>query len=180
MADAPGQPDHAQRRSRPSSPAGLLPSGSGLRRAGLAVAGAAILASPLLSASGPAGAATTETWNRLAGCESGGNWHINTGNGYYGGLQFSQPTWVAMGGTKYAPRADLASPAEQMAIGEVLLRANGWSWRAWPACSRKLGLTYEDARETDHTVHGTFVHVHTYRPVPPPKHHAPLGKLELK
>jgi nucleoid-associated protein YgaU len=87
----------------------------------------------------PAEAASDRTWNRLAQCESGGRWHINTGNGYYGGLQFSASTWRHFGGTKYARRADLATRAEQVLIAERTLRAQGWG--AWPACSRKLGLT---------------------------------------
>jgi hypothetical protein len=92
----------------------------------------------LLGLAAPADAASDRTWNRLAQCESGGRWHINTGNGYYGGLQFSRSTWRAFGGAKYAPRADQASRAEQVAIAEKTLRAQGWG--AWPACSRKLGL----------------------------------------
>ncbi len=156
------------------------PRTSGRRRLRWAAVGAAVAAlvvTPLLTSSGPAGAATTATWNRLAGCESGGNWHINSGNGYYGGLQFSQGTWDAMGGKKYASRADLASAQEQMAIGENLLRATHWSWRSWPVCSRKLGLTYADARATDHIVDGTFVHAYDY-----PGHgktQGPLKKLVL-
>jgi hypothetical protein len=86
----------------------------------------------------PAGAASDSTWNRLAGCESGGRWHINTGNGYYGGLQFSLGSWRAVGGTRYAPRPDLASRRQQVAAAERLLDIQGWG--AWPACSRKLGL----------------------------------------
>ena len=117
------------------------------------------------------------TWNRLAGCESGGDWHINTGNGYYGGLQFSLDTWVAMGGRKYASRPDLATPAEQMAIGENLLRASHWSWGAWPVCSRKLHLTEADARATDNRVDGRFVHPPIYTPKHPQKPRDPLGKL---
>jgi uncharacterized protein YabE (DUF348 family) len=70
-------------------------------------------------------------WDAIASCESGGNWHINTGNGYYGGLQFSQGTWVAMGGTKYAPRADLASRAEQIDI------ASGMNLGNWPVCGAR-------------------------------------------
>jgi hypothetical protein len=123
-----------------------------------------------------AGAATTATWQRLAGCESGGDWHINTGNGYYGGLQFSQPTWVAMGGRKYAARADLATPHQQMAVGEALLKANHWSWRAWPVCSKKLGLTYADARATDRTVDGRFLHAYHYHQSTKGQR-APVGKL---
>jgi hypothetical protein len=133
----------------------------------------------IVGVTGRAGAATTQTWNRLAGCESGGNWHANTGNGYYGGLQFSQGTWVAMGGRKYADRADLATAPEQMAVAEKLLRASHWSWGAWPVCSRKLGLTTADAKATDHTVNGVFVHPPIYKPAHQPPHHAPLRKLDV-
>jgi resuscitation-promoting factor RpfA len=87
-------------------------------------------------------AASQNTWNRLAQCESSGNWRINTGNGYYGGLQFAPSTWRAFGGLKYAPRADLATKAEQITVAERVLRVQGW--RAWPACSRKLGLGSAD------------------------------------
>jgi resuscitation-promoting factor RpfA len=90
----------------------------------------------------PAEAASAQTWNRLAQCESGGNWRINTGNGYYGGLQFAAGTWRGFGGRQYASRADLATKAEQIAVAERVLRAQGW--RAWPACSRKLGLSSRD------------------------------------
>jgi resuscitation-promoting factor RpfA len=98
-----------------------------------------------LSAS-PAGAATTATWDRLARCESGGNWHINTGNGYYGGLQFSPGTWDAYGGNRFASNAHRATKAEQIRVAERLLDARGWG--PWPACSRKLGLDRSDARGT--------------------------------
>lgn len=77
-------------------------------------------------------------WDALARCESGGNWAINTGNGYYGGLQFSAGTWTGNGGGTYAPRADLATREQQIAIAEQLRAARGFS--PWPACSRKLGL----------------------------------------
>jgi hypothetical protein len=93
-----------------------------------------------------ADAATTKTWDRLAECESGGNWHINSGNGYYGGLQFSAPTWRAFGGARFAFRADLASRPEQITIAEKVLDAQGWG--AWPACSRRLGLGSDEARGT--------------------------------
>lgn len=75
------------------------------------LAGAALLAAPLglLAAAGNAAAADGGVWDRIARCESGGNWHINTGNGYYGGLQFSAGTWRAYGGTAHAPTADRAS-----------------------------------------------------------------------
>ena len=78
------------------------------------------------------------SWAALAKCESGGNWSINTGNGYYGGLQFSASSWRGAGGGKYAPLPHLASPSEQVATAEKL-RANG-GWGHWPHCSSKLGL----------------------------------------
>lgn len=87
----------------------------------------------------PTHAASDETWNRLAGCESGGNWSINTGNGYYGGVQFSLSSWRYAGGTAWASRPDLATRAEQVWAAERLLARQGWG--AWPACSRRLGLT---------------------------------------
>ncbi|HLL08480.1 MAG TPA: transglycosylase family protein [Nocardioidaceae bacterium] len=115
----------------------------------VALGGAALAACvlPLGSIGGTADAATSHTWNRLAECESGGNWHINTGNGYYGGLQFSATTWRSFGGGKYADRADLATRLEQIDIAENVLRVQGWG--AWPACSQKLGLTAADARARD-------------------------------
>ncbi|GGK49014.1 resuscitation-promoting factor RpfB [Nocardia camponoti] len=79
------------------------------------------------------------TWDALAQCESTGNWSINTGNGYYGGIQFDQSTWERQGGTRYAPRADLATREEQIAIAEVTRARQGWG--AWPACTGRLGLS---------------------------------------
>ncbi|MET7771578.1 transglycosylase family protein [Nocardia sp. NPDC005366] len=79
-----------------------------------------------------------EIWDALARCESTGNWSINTGNGYYGGIQFDQSTWERQGGTRYAPRADLATREEQIAIAEVTRARQGWG--AWPACTGRLGL----------------------------------------
>jgi LysM repeat protein len=69
-------------------------------------------------------------WDKIAACESGGNWAINTGNGYYGGLQFTQATWAGAGGLAYAPRADLATPAQQIAVASKLGLGN------WPVCGR--------------------------------------------
>ncbi|MGY1722315.1 transglycosylase family protein [Blastococcus sp. SYSU DS0533] len=118
------------------------PSNRTLRRgaAGIAVAGAALVA-PFLG-TGTAAAADGATWDRLAQCESSGDWAINTGNGYYGGLQFYQPTWEAFGGLEYAARADLATREQQIAVAEKTLTAQGWG--AWPACSAELGLTEAD------------------------------------
>jgi resuscitation-promoting factor RpfA len=103
---------------------------------------AAAVATPMVAA-GPAEAASDSTWNRLAECESSGNWHINTGNGYYGGVQFSDETWDAFGGEQYAARADLASREQQIRIAEKVLDSQGWG--AWPACSSELGLDRSDA-----------------------------------
>ena len=111
----------------------------------LGIATAPLVAMIPLAAS-PAEAATTATWDRLARCESGGNWHINTGNGYYGGLQFSPGTWDAYGGNRYGSNAHRATKAEQIRVAERLLDDRGWG--PWPACSRKLGLDRSDARGT--------------------------------
>ncbi|KUM99615.1 hypothetical protein AQI95_38520 [Streptomyces yokosukanensis] len=92
---------------------------------------------PLL-APGTGVAASGTTWDRVAGCESGGNWSTNTGNGNYGGLQFTQPTWEAYGGAAYAPRADLASRAEQINVAEAVLARQGPG--AWPVCSVRAHL----------------------------------------
>lgn len=86
----------------------------------------------------PAQAATLDQWDRLAQCESSGNWRASTGNGYYGGLQFSRRTWTGHGGGAYASTANHATRVQQIAIAEKVLRAQGW--KAWPACSRKIGV----------------------------------------
>ncbi|MGW7609208.1 LysM peptidoglycan-binding domain-containing protein [Streptomyces sp. NPDC054766] len=77
-------------------------------------------------------------WTCLAECESNGHWHANTGNGFYGGLQFFQSTWVAFGGLDYAPRADLATRAEQIKVAKKVQAVQGWG--AWPDCSKLYGL----------------------------------------
>ena len=78
------------------------------------------------------------TWDALSRCEAGGNWAINTGNGFYGGVQFDQNTWERNGGLRYTQRADLASREEQIAIAEVTRARQGWG--AWPTCSGRLGV----------------------------------------
>jgi LysM repeat protein len=83
----------------------------------------------------PVSSASAGVWDRLAMCESGGNWSINTGNGYYGGLQFSLSSWRAVGGSGYPHQA---SKAEQIARAEILKARQGWG--AWPACTIKLGI----------------------------------------
>ncbi|MET9888375.1 transglycosylase family protein [Streptomyces sp. NPDC006430] len=99
------------------------------------VAGVAV-AAPLMTA-GSASAATASQWDRVAQCESGGNWAINTGNGYYGGLQFSSSTWAAYGGKAYAAQANQASKSQQIAIAEKVLKGQGKG--AWPSCG--VGLS---------------------------------------
>ncbi|WP_316519973.1 transglycosylase family protein [Kitasatospora brasiliensis] len=82
-------------------------------------------------------------WDRVAACESSGNWRINTGNGYYGGLQFDQPTWRENGGLGYAPRADLASREEQIAVAEQLADRRGLS--PWPVCGAHAARGHDRA-----------------------------------
>lgn len=109
-------------------------------RTAAVLAGAALLAPlGLLAATGNAAAADDGVWDRIAQCESGGNWHISTGNGYYGGLQFSAGTWRAYGGTAYAPTADQASRGAQIAVATKVQHAQGWG--AWPVCSARAGAT---------------------------------------
>ena len=98
------------------------------------------LAAQLVSAIIPTVQASSSgsVWDRLASCESGGNWAINTGNGFYGGVQFDYGTWLGNGGGSFAQRADLATRDQQIQIASKVQAARGWS--PWPACSRKLGL----------------------------------------
>ncbi|MFD9333477.1 transglycosylase family protein [Streptomyces sp. NPDC060028] len=126
----------------------MLLSGKGKHRRGskavrivtlAGVAGVAV-AAPLMAA-GTASAATASEWDRVASCEAGGNWAINTGNGYYGGLQFSSSTWAAYGGKAYAAQANQASKAQQIAIAEKVLKGQGKG--AWPSCGVGLsGASY--------------------------------------
>ena len=109
------------------------PSTTGRTLARTAIAGA-VLSAPAVVA--PAASADTgSAWDRLAQCESTGNWNINTGNGFSGGLQFTPGTWRAFGGKGLAHHA---SREQQIAVAERVLAKQGWG--AWPACSRKLGL----------------------------------------
>src|SRR3954465_7678972 len=104
----------------------------GLTAAG--VAGTAALLGPASAAQ-----ASSVNWDAVAQCESGGNWSINTGNGFYGGLQFTRGTWKSYGGGKYASTANKASRSEQIAIAEKVLRGQGIG--AWPVCGKKGGST---------------------------------------
>ncbi|WP_309170529.1 transglycosylase family protein [Streptomyces sp. S1D4-14] len=112
----------------------------------LGAAGAAVT---LLSTGAPASAASLSVWDKVAKCESGGNWSINTGNGYYGGLQFSSSTWAAYGGRRFASRADLAGKGAQIAVAERVLAAQGPG--AWPVCGPRAGLARGGAAPQVHT-----------------------------
>ncbi|MFD3557349.1 transglycosylase family protein [Streptomyces goshikiensis] len=96
------------------------------------------LAAPIALGPGQASAASVATWDKVAECESGGNWSINTHNGYYGGLQFSPSTWLAYGGSQYAPYANQATKQQQILIAEKVLASQGQG--AWPSCGPKAGL----------------------------------------
>jgi LysM repeat protein len=105
-------------------------------------------AASLLGTAGPAHAATSVDWDAVAACESSGNWHSNTGNGFYGGLQFTQGTWAAYGGRAYAARADLASREQQIAVAERTRAGQGIG--AWPVCGRHAGSTGHHATSRYH------------------------------
>ncbi|MFI5780253.1 resuscitation-promoting factor Rpf1 domain-containing protein [Nocardia sp. NPDC051570] len=98
----------------------------------------AIMGGAGVALAGNAAAAPDQDWDKLAQCESGGNWGINTGNGFQGGVQFSPSTWAAHGGTEYAPAANQASREQQITVAERVLATQGWG--AWPSCSSRLGL----------------------------------------
>jgi nucleoid-associated protein YgaU len=100
-----------------------------------------------------ASAASTSTWEAVAQCESTGNWSINTGNGYYGGLQFSASTWAAYGGTAYASSADQATEGQQIAVAEKVLASQGPG--AWPVCGPQAGLSQGGAAASVDTSSGT-------------------------
>jgi len=88
---------------------------------------------PVVAMEAPAHAAPTRTWDRIAHCESGGRWHIATGNGYFGGLQISKSTWDGYGGRKFARYPHGATKQEQIRVAERIQHGQGWG--AWPSCS---------------------------------------------
>ncbi|MFT3716013.1 MAG: transglycosylase family protein [Gordonia sp. (in: high G+C Gram-positive bacteria)] len=102
----------------------------------VALTGAVLGGGAALMGAGHAAAATDAEWDQVAQCESGGNWHINTGNGYYGGLQFSAGTWTGNGGGQYAPTADQATREQQIVVAERVLASQGKG--AWPVCGTGL------------------------------------------
>lgn len=127
-----------------------------------------------------ASASSGNVWDRVAQCESGGNWHINTGNGYYGGLQFTSGTWRSHGGGAYASRADLATRGEQIAVAQRVLASQGPG--AWPVCGPRAGLTrdtggaaHHDSPATTHRRHHSSPKTaHHPAPVATPRHRAPV------
>ena len=139
----PGSKEHLTPRSIPgqivaaSSASGQTTStdsGSAVPKVVTVVASPAPVQSPKTASALPT-TTSNSTWDQLAMCESSGDWSIDTGNGFYGGLQFTLQSWQAVGGTGYP---NDASPAEQIALAEKLLAIQGWN--AWPACSLQLGL----------------------------------------
>ena len=120
------------------------PSTTGRTIACTALAGA-VAGGPFLAATPAADAATDATWDRVAQCESSGDWSINTGNGFYGGLQFTANTWRAFGGGQFADTAHRATREEQIVVAERVLAGQGW--KAWPVCSRKAGATGQPATQ---------------------------------
>lgn len=129
--DFPDQP--ASRRGR------RLKIGGAVVTVGAIAAGGTIVATN-------AGASDT-VWDRVAHCESTGNWSINSGNSFYGGLQFTYDTWKGFGGQKYAYTADRATKGQQIEIAQKVLRVQGPG--AWPVCSRKAGLTVANGTAVD-------------------------------
>jgi hypothetical protein len=132
----------------------------------------AAAASVLVPTAAHAATAATDTqWDRVAQCESGGNWHINTGNGYYGGLQFAETTWQSFDGPGYATRADLASREEQIDIANKVLAAEGWN--AWPVCSQDAGPAGPPDAQSSGAAH--LRHARTAHRTLQAKHHT-LGR----
>jgi len=133
-------------------------------RIALGIVAAGTVGTAALLGTASAAQASSVNWDAIAQCESGGNWSISTGNGYYGGLQFSRSTWLANGGGKYASTANRASRSEQIRIAENVLDGAGLG--AWPVCGRKGGSTkhYEASSMSTHrsthrsTVHKSAVH----------------------
>jgi len=110
----------AAARPAPAAPAGAAPADP---------AAAAQASSPAPASSGGV------NWSAIAACESGGNWAASTGNGFYGGLQFTEQTWLANGGGRYASSANLATPAQQVAVAQNVLASQGIG--AWPVCGAR-------------------------------------------
>ncbi len=132
-----------------SSAPGRSPSAKAASSSAAVVATTVAAAAATLTAfAAPASAApgNSRVWDRVASCESSNNWQINTGNGYYGGLQFSASTWALFGGHHYAAQADQASRVEQIEVARRVLAEQGP--HAWPVCSIRAGLTRTNGAAT--------------------------------
>jgi nucleoid-associated protein YgaU len=144
---------HARQRGRHRKPS------SAGRLTALGAIGAGTIAASMLTPAS-AHAATDVQWGRVAQCESGNNWHIDTGNGYYGGLQFSATTWTSYDVENFASRADLATRDQQIDVANRVLASQGWN--AWPVCSHDAGAPGSTHRLLSHhahvTEHGKWVH----------------------
>jgi len=114
------------------------PTTSAVKVAKIAFTGA-VIGTGSIALAGQAGAATDGEWDQVARCESGGNWAINTGNGYQGGVQFSPSTWASHGGGEFAPAANMATKEEQIAVAERVLASQGRG--AWPVCGHGLSAS---------------------------------------
>ncbi|MFF9853178.1 LysM peptidoglycan-binding domain-containing protein [Streptomyces litmocidini] len=137
-------PAPARARDTPTGPVpgvvtGVREQPGGVREASVALLGVSDALREAAAVPSYACAGDQWPWGCVAECESSGRWHVNTGNGFYGGLQFWHPTWVEHGGLKYARRADLATRQQQITVAEEVLRTQGWA--AWPVCSRRYGLS---------------------------------------
>jgi resuscitation-promoting factor RpfA len=122
------------------------------RLTAISAVGAGAIAASILAPAVAAHAADGTQWDRVAHCESRDQWHINTGNGYYGGLQFGASTWSSFDTDHYASRADLASRAQQIVVANRVLGSQGWN--AWPVCSKYAGAP----SPTDTKTHKPVVH----------------------
>jgi Transglycosylase-like domain len=140
---------HARGRSAPAR-SHRRRSRRGRRRAAAVGVGLAV---PVVGLATPTYAVDAGTWDQLAQCESGGNWAINTGNGYKGGLQFAAATWAGHGGGEFAANANEATREEQIIVAERVLASQGWG--AWPACSAKLGLSGKSGGSTVGSSYGS-------------------------
>jgi resuscitation-promoting factor RpfA len=132
----------------------------------------AVIGTGSLAFAGHAAAATDGEWDKVAGCESGGNWAINTGNGYQGGLQFSPGTWSGHGGGEYAPAAHLATKDQQIAVAERVLATQGRG--AWPVCGRGLSTATPRNVVADAPVPLDNPELGGDLPAPPPAEPAPM------
>jgi hypothetical protein len=130
--------------------------------------GVGTLAASVISPAAAHAAANVQ-WDRIAQCESGGNWHINTGNGYYGGLQFASSTWTSYDTDHYASRADLASREQQIDVANRVLHSQGWN--AWPVCSQYRGEPGPSHDRRSHTHKGHHHKGHHHGQTLQSKHH---------